>query len=77
MLWGATLANVNDPAQRKPIEVVIARSVLQSRLEGLLGAVRDAVDSNGKTAIQMFLDDQHPPQRVFVSSSGVHAVEPE
>ncbi len=76
-IWGATLEKVDDPEQRRLIQVVIARSVLQSRPEGLLGAVRDAIESNGKTAIEQFLGDEEPPARIVVGSGGVHIAESE
>jgi hypothetical protein len=72
-VWGATLENVNDPAQRRLIQVVLARSILQSAREGLERDVREAVESNGRTAIERFLDEQEPPDRILVSSGGIHA----
>jgi len=73
-LWGATIENVNDPAQRRLVQVVIAGTVLQSDKDTLLSEVRDAVDSSGQTAIEKFLDEQQPPDRILVSSAGVHTV---
>ena len=73
-LWGATLENANDPAQRRLIQVVLSRSIMQSSREGLMLDVRQAIESNGRTAIEKFLDEQQPPHRVIVSSSGVRAV---
>ena len=72
-LWVATLENANDPAQRRLIRVVLARSILQSAREGLERDVREAVESKGRTAIERFLDEREPPDRILVSSSGIHA----
>jgi predicted metal-dependent phosphotriesterase family hydrolase len=70
-VWSATLENVNDPAQRKLINVVITPSALASRLEGLPVEVQRAIETDGRSAIEGFLDEQVPPDRVVVSTAGV------
>ena len=74
-LWAATIENVNDPALRRRIHVVISRSVVQSRREGMLGDVRQAVESDGRTAIERFLDLEEPPDRILVANTGIRASE--
>lgn len=72
-LWFCTIGNVNDPAQRKIIEAVISRTVLSSDRAGLMDEIREAVDSSARTAIERFLDDPVPPDRIIVSSTGIRA----
>ena len=70
-VWAATIENVNDPAQRRHVQVVIAGTILDSDPDTLLDDIRQAVASNGKSAIERFLDEQHPPDRIVVSSTGI------
>jgi hypothetical protein len=70
-VWILTIENVNDPAQRRIVQVVIAGSVLNSDRVRLMTEIRKAVESNGKTALERFLDDQNPPGRIIVSSTGI------
>jgi hypothetical protein len=70
-VWLATIENVNDPAQRAHVQVVISGTVLSTDPNFLITDIAQAVESNGLTAIERFLDLQHPPRKIIVSSTGI------
>jgi hypothetical protein len=70
-LWLATIGNVNDPAQRRIIGAVLSRTVLDSDQSTLPIDVRLAVASQGRRAIERFLDEPDLPARIIVSSTAI------
>jgi hypothetical protein len=70
-VWDAIIENVNDPAQRRHIRAVISGTALDTDPDRLITDIRAAIESNGKTAIERFLDEQVPPDRIIVSSTGI------
>jgi hypothetical protein len=70
-LWLATIESVNDPAQKRIVGVEIPRSILQSDLSKLDDAIRRAVESNGRTAIDRYLEDSEPPDRIVVGHTAI------
>jgi hypothetical protein len=70
-LWVAAIENVNDPAQRRMVGAVLSRTVLSSEQSALPVDVRRAVDTQGLSAIERFLDWSDPPARIIVSSTAI------
>lgn len=72
--YGFVIENAKDPAQRRLARVDISRSVLGSDPAGLMSEVREAVDSDGVTALEGFLEEPAPPERLLVSSTAIAPV---
>lgn len=70
-VWCATLENLSDATRRRTVCVEIARTVRQSDPADLIVDVREAVQTNGRAAIEKFLSASAPPARIVVSSTAV------
>jgi hypothetical protein len=70
-VWVATLQRTNDPKQTRSIRVEISRSVRHSNPH--LAAIQTALRTNGRTAIERYLDKQHPPARLYVGGTTILA----
>jgi hypothetical protein len=70
-LWVARIENVDDPAQRKVVSVVLSRTARQS--QSVPDEVAQALATNGRTAIEKYLDEADPPTAILVASDAVTA----
>lgn len=69
--WSATVESQDIPAQRRTIRIEMARTLLCSDRDGLMTEVREALDTNGQSAVERFLDMPEPPTRIVVSATAI------
>jgi hypothetical protein len=60
---------VNDPAQRKIVNVVLSRTALQS--QDVPSEVAQALATSGRTAVEKYLDEADPPTSILVAGDAV------
>jgi hypothetical protein len=70
-VWTATVESHGLPVQRRSIRVEFGHTVLRSDRDLLITDVREALDTNGRSAIERFLDKEEPPARIIVSATGI------
>jgi hypothetical protein len=76
-VWLAMIENASNPSQRAFVQVAIAPTALAVTPDWLTGNVKDAVESHGRTAIEMFLDERDPPRKILVRTIGIRPAESE
>lgn len=67
-LYTAIVGNVNDPAQRRIVSILITG---QARQLGYTADVEQAVATNGRSTLAQHLDDAQPPDRIRVTADGI------
>jgi hypothetical protein len=70
-VWGFVIENTSDPAQRRFLGVTITRTVLQSDRSVLFPEVGKAIETQGLSVIETYLDVQEPPEMIIVSTTGI------
>jgi hypothetical protein len=70
-LWVARIENVNDPARRKIVSVVLSRTARQS--QSVPDEVAQALATSGRTAIEKYLDEADPPTAILVAGDAITA----
>ena len=68
-LWVARIENVDDPAQVKIVNVVLARTALEA--QGVPDEVERALATSGRTAIETHLDQADPPTSILVAADAI------
>lgn len=68
-LWVARIENVDDPARRKMVSVVLSRTALDAQRAP--DEVAQAVATRGRTAIEKYLDEPDPPTGILVASDAI------
>ena len=70
-VWSVTVERRGVPAQVQTIRIEFMGSLLRSD-RGLLNTeVREALETNGQSAVERFLDRDEPPARIVVSATAI------